>query len=459
MSFTLVAKRRAIGVLAIVMAVLLGPSAAPAQSDGTGMINWGAVFQSLGRALGSWRLTVVSPTATPVTAPATPTVRVATATKTRVPATPTRTRIPSATLTIAPPTRTRTFTRTATATRPSTLTPTQTYTRSPRPTLTPSRTPTATRTRTSTSTPRPTATPTNTIDPALFTPTPPLGVIAFGQAPGIPPAQKLASAVIVFPYIENSGTVDTRIELINMSEQDIELRCFYVRQSDCNEIGFFLNLTAEQPLTWLASEGARNVLTFSAVPPFDGVGELKCAVDPKRPELDFHNVLQGRSIVYDRITGETVAYGADGFLRLEGGGFSNVVDLDGFTYEECPERLHFQTLATNGVSGDLILVPCSQDLLTQTPVETTVQLAIVNEFEQVFSASFRFKCHTRQALSRFGPLQRAVLGTDTAHLIVRGVSVPLLGLVVDRFDALGQRHTAVNEPFLEGGRSATIIFP
>jgi hypothetical protein len=301
-------------------------------------------------------------------------------------------------------------------------------------------------------------TPTETIDPALFTPTPPLGVIGFGQAPGIPPAQKLASAVIVFPYIETSATKDTRVELINMSDLDIDLRCFYIRQSDCVEIGFFLTLTAEQPLTWLASEGANNPLTFSAVPPFDGVGELKCAVDPKRPELEFHNALQGRSIVYDRITGETVAYGADGFVRLEPGGFSNVVDLDGFTYEQCPERLHFQALASNGVSGDLILAPCSQDLLTQVPAETTVQLAIVNEFEQVYSNSFRFKCLTRQSLSRF-TLSRAVLGTETAHVVVRGVHVPVLGIMVDRFDALGQRHTAVNEPFLEGGESATIIFP
>jgi hypothetical protein len=35
----------------------------------------------------------------------------------------------------------------------------------------------------------------------------------------------------------------------------------------------------------------------------------------------------------------------------------------------------------------------------------------------------------------------------------------LLGIVIDRFDALGQRQTAVNEPFLEGGAPATIIFP
>lgn len=263
----------------------------------------------------------------------------------------------------------------------------------------------------------------------------------------------------MFPYIETSSTVESRIELVNMSDQDIELRCFYIRQSDCVEVGFFVNLTAEQPLTWFASEGANNPLNFSAVPPFDGVGELKCAVDPRRPELEYHNALQGRAIVYSRVTGETVAYGADGFQRLEPGGFSNYVELDGFTYEQCPERLHFQSLASTSVSGDLIVVPCSQDLLTQVPVETTVQLAIVNEFEQVFSSAFRFKCHSRQQLSRFGTLQKAVLGTDTAHVIVRGVSVPLLGLMVDRFDALGQRHTAVNEPFLEGGAPATIIFP
>lgn len=433
---------RTIAVLALGLALMLGPSIASAQSEGTGMINWGAVFQSLGRALGSWRLTTAPSTPTRVTVAATPT-------RTRIPATATRTSIPTITRV---PTRTRTHTRLPSPTR------TPTYTRTPRPTQTSSHTPTSTRTRTSTRTPRPSSTPTATIDPASFTPTPPLGVIAFGEAPGIPPAQKLASAVIVFPYIEYSSTVDTRIELINMSDRDIELRCFYVRQSDCVEIGFFLNLTAEQPLTWLASEGANNPLTFSAVPPFDGVGELKCAVDPRRPELDYHNVLQGRSIVYDRVTGETVAYGADGFLRLDPGGFSNVVDLDGFTYEQCPERLHFQALTGNGVSGDLIMVPCSQDLLTQVPVETTVQFAIVNEFEQVFSASTRFKCHTRLSLSRL-PMSRTVLGTDTAHVIVRGVAVPILAIMVDRFDALGQRHTAVNEPFLEGGRSATIIFP
>jgi hypothetical protein len=315
--------------------------------------------------------------------------------------------------------------------------------------------PTSTSTRTSTPTRTATSVPT-------FTPTPQsiegsdLGLEALQ---GIPPAQKLASALIVFPYIVFDGSTDTLIELYNMSGQEQTIQCFYVRQSDCNEIGFFVTLTADQPLSWRASEGTNNVLTFTAVPPFDGVGELKCAVAPRTPNLSSHNVLQGRAIVFDP-DGETVGYGAIGFQRLVPGDFPGVVDLDGGTYEQCPDRLHFQVLARQtGSNSDLVLAPCSQDLLTQTPTVTTVQLKIINEFEQVLSASLSLKCHLVSSFSRISTLSYSVLGTQTAHLVVRGTSSPLLGLVIDRFTAYSQAQTTVNEPFLDGGRSATVIFP
>ena len=245
-----------------------------------------------------------------------------------------------------------------------------------------------------------------------------------------------------------------------MSDAQQTLNCFYVRESDCVEVGFFLTLTAQQPLSWLASEGANNPLTFSAVPPFDGIGELKCAVMPNTPNLSSHNVLQGRATTFDTVTGDTVGYGSIGFQRLVPGAFTGVVDLDGFTYEECPERLHFQVLSRQSTAdSEMVLVPCAQDLLTQTPTETTVQLQIVNEFEQVFSSSFHFRCHTTLPFSRLGTLGNALLGSDSAHVIVRGVSSPLVGLVIDRFDALATHHSAANDPFLEGGSPATVIFP
>jgi hypothetical protein len=413
-----------------VLAMLL---AAPAPAAPT--INWEAVLRAIGGALNSWRL---SPFPRP--------------TATRAPS-------PSRTPTLAPPTRTGSPTRTATITRTATRTATETRTASPTRTATRTRTATKTRPPTSTQTPRPTSTPIPTQGEN--------GQIAFAVAEGLPPEQRLASAFLFFPYIVGNANQDTLIELINMTNQELELQCFYVRKSDCLEVGFFVRLTAQQPLSWLIDEGTSNPLTFTNVPPFNPAttndfGELKCAVATDRPELSAHNALQGRAIVFDRFTGETVGYGGIGFQKLSPGPFSGVIDLDGFTYDACPDRLHFQVLTrqVGGPVSEMIVAPCAEDLLTQTPTESVVQLQIVNEFEQVFSSSFRFKCLSSLSFSSLSTLGRATLGTDTAHVVVRGVSTPLVGLVIDRF--LGQNntlHTTANEPFLEGARPSTVIFP
>jgi len=244
-----------------------------------------------------------------------------------------------------------------------------------------------------------------------------------------------------------------------MSNRDVLLQCFYVKQTDCFEVGFLVRLTAQQPLSWFASMGTSNPITTTAVPPFDGVGELKCAVLAELPDLDAHNVLQGRALVHG--SGETVGYGAIGFQRLVPGFASNVIELDGSEYEACPDRLHFQVFTRkSGVTpSQLILIPCSQDLLTQTPTQSTVQLAIINEFEQVFSSSFRLSCLTSMSFSGLSTLSNATLGTNTAHLVVRGVSEPLLGMVIDRFEAFGQLQSTANTPYLDGARDATVIFP
>jgi hypothetical protein len=417
-------------VAGLVAALLLGGTgSALAQTKG-GLVDWSKVMSALSKALSAWRLSPFpNPTAT--------SVPIATATSTSGPVgTPTRTLAPSRT-----PTSTWTASRTPISTRTATVT----------------RTPTSTRRPTFTPTPRPTSTPVPTLSNN--------GQIAFDTAEGSPPQQKLASAFVVFPYIITQAPVDTRIELMNMSDQPVNLQCFYVRQTDCNEIGFFVSLTANQPLSWSAHDGTSNPVTLTAVPPLDtfgGIGELKCAVASDLPDLDANNVLQGRAIVFDSNTGLTVGYGAVGFQRLTPGTFSGVVDLDGFTYESCPDRLHFEVLTNQGggPTSSLIVVPCAENLLNQTPTQSVVQIAIINEFEQVFSSSFRFSCFASTPFSQFNTLSKAVLGSDTAHLIVRGVSTPLIGLTVDRF--LGQNstlHTTANEPFLEGGRPAEVIFP
>lgn len=319
-------------------------------------------------------------------------------------------------------------------------------------TATPSHTPPATPTRTFTVTPMPTQ--------------PSSGQLAFGPSIGIAPPQRLASAFLVFPYVVHSGSTDTRVTLINMSDSDISVNCFFVKDAGpvlgCLEIGFRVNLTPLQPFSWYAGDGTNNPLTFTAAPPFDGVGELKCAVDPEVPDLDAHNVLQGRATVFDNNDGDTVAYGAIGFQRRIPGHYSGVISLDGFTYDQCPERLHFQVLAQqSGSNSSMILTPCQEDLLTQTPTSTVVQMQIVNEFEQVFSSSTTFTCLSVKSFSSFSTLRRSTLGTDTAHVVLRGVSSPLVGMVVDRFTGGVDHssHSSANDPYLEGGRPSTVIFP
>jgi hypothetical protein len=287
------------------------------------------------------------------------------------------------------------------------------------------------------------------------------GVAAPVRASG-PPAQKLPSAMVVLPLIESGATRDTRIELVNLTNNSIDVQCFYVYGDEsCNEIGFFLSMSPFQPVSWLATRGFSDISTFSRVPPFYGEGELKCVVLPQRPEVEFHNALQGRAIIYGS-DGQTIGYSATAFRRLTDGEYTGQLPLDGVTYDQCPDKLHFHVLAEQpSVSeSEMVLVPCTEDLLTQTPTQPNVQYTIINEFEQAFSASIKFKCFDRRALTDIsGTLDANTLGSDTAHVIVRGSGFALIGLAIDHFTFGATPRTSVNDPSFQGGRSATVTLP
>jgi hypothetical protein len=275
-----------------------------------------------------------------------------------------------------------------------------------------------------------------------------------------PPAQKLPSALLVFPLIQADGDQDTRIELLNLSGNAQSIQCFYV-SSGCGEIGFTVFLTGYQPMAWLTSAGWTDPTTGTSVPPFFGMGELKCGVMPARPEVEFHNTIQGRATIFSSGTGATISYGAVGFQRLSDGDYTGVFSLDGSTYAQCPNKLHFDVLTDQPTSASqIILVPCTENLFYQIPTAVTVQIFIYNEFEQGFSTSYGFNCFDERSFSDISSaLTRAIGGTDTAHLVVRGVGGPVLGLVIDQVPLQTTTGTAGNEPSFDGGRSATVTFP
>ena len=282
-----------------------------------------------------------------------------------------------------------------------------------------------------------------------------------------PPAQKLPSALLVYPLIEADAVGgDTRIELVNLTGASQQVQCFYVYGDTCSEIGFFLALTPYQPMSWFATQGLSDISTGSSAPPFVGAGELKCAVTPPESatELSAHNTIQGRATVF-RADGKTVSYGAVGFQRLNPGPYTGEIQLNGSSYAQCPDKLHFDVFAdqptgTPPTASELILLTCSQDLVLQAAKTITVQLLVVNEFEQTVSLASKVTCFGRSTLGELGgPLERITLGSQTAHLIVRGSEGPLLGLVIDEVPVAGQRGTAGNEPSFQGGRSATVLLP
>jgi len=291
-----------------------------------------------------------------------------------------------------------------------------------------------------------------------------LSVTLAATAQAEAPPQRLPSAVLVFPLIsiEGGGAVtDTRVQLVNLSSRPVQLKCIFVFPTSCGGINFFIQLTPNQPISWLASRGMFNGL--SAVPPFGSSGELKCFVQPDEPGLDRHNAIQGRAAVFGA-DGQTIGYSAVGFLRLTDGPLTNVINLDGSTYSQCPDEQHFVFLASEAdplTESEIILAPCTEDFANRVPTTTTVQFLVINEFEQQLSASTIVSCYERRTLRQIShTFTRATLGTETGHIIVRGVQSPVLAMLVDRFlTPDGARGTAGNEPALRGGRSAEIRFP
>lgn len=287
-----------------------------------------------------------------------------------------------------------------------------------------------------------------------------------GSAGAEAPPQRLPSAVLVYPLIRVEGggaTVDTRVELVNLTARPVDVKCIYVPQQTCSGIDFHVHLTANQPLSWLASGGFFSGTAGTAVPPFGSTGELKCIVEPDEEGVDRHNAIQGRAAVFGA-DGQTIGYSSVGFLRLVDGPLENTIPLDGATYSQCPDQQHFLFVSSTGAPAsetEIIIAPCSEDLENLIAPPTTVQFEIINEFEERLSASTSVTCYARRTLRQISQsFTRATLGTETGHLIVRGVQIPVLAMLVDHFETPdGAPATAGNEPALRGGRSAEIRFP
>lgn len=359
-------------------------------------------------------------------------------------------------------------------------------------------------------------------------------VLSAGQAYADIASDKMA-ALLIYPKIEFSTSAgrDTVIRLTNTNtSQAILAHCFYLdANSHCHggsndrdictndpghctgggicrpswiETDFRINLTAGQPIEWIASEGLadscnnmsdcdhtlplpRGICTgnpffncgsdsdcalFSAgrctqsnvgtripkVPEDPFVGELKCiAIDANGIPVP-RNELKGEAILTEdnglNAPYDTASYNAIGIQATGASvGASNELILGGPDpeYNGCPNYLileHFfedvQQPVPNTdatIETSLVVVPCSEDLLRQIPGAAVLQFLVFNEFEQRFSTSKSIICYDETRLCNI----------DTPDCDKSIFSAGVMGTVVGQ-----TRIQAIASPRLDGIASAVL---
>ena len=273
------------------------------------------------------------------------------------------------------------------------------------------------------------------------------------------------------------------------------------------ENDFPLLLTKRQPISWRASEGlsglpcgvrgqgpgctGSNGTSYVANSQTDPwVGEIKCVqVDPVSgaptsgldPANNFGGDLKGEATIVRHIPSTSIVdarkYNGIGlqatanFPAPTDANGNPVLSIGGATpqYNGCPKVVILDHMFDNApvithrggapapvgnVVTDLTVVPCSEDLATQTPRSATLQFLVYNEFEQRFSTSTSFSCFKEVQLSdidtRPGNVQNNnyysifnanVQGTMTGQTRIR----PVASATSDR------RVLAVSEAFFTGG--------
>lgn len=332
-----------------------------------------------------------------------------------------------------------------------------------------------------------------------------------------------AAAILNYPLIEVSSDedFDTVIQLSNTSEDPVDLHCFYENAnshctndgtvceeaSDCcdgtcgicepgwNETDFRVRLTPRQPLGWLASDGLTEFPidgvdrtgsdgssnAGSRIPPVPEdpfIGILKCiVVDEEGTPVD-RNVVKGEATLTEFGSGrfDIAKYNAVGLQAVEGGVNDDrtlVLGGDDAEYGGCPNVIivnHFFDLVdspadTGEITTELILAPCSQDLLRQQPGSAVVQYLVYNEFEQRFSTSRTVECQQALELSEIDTTQpersifsAGVAGTVTGQTRLTPIGDGLVGVAIE--DHNGDATAAFNIHY-QGDRAEAdeIILP
>jgi hypothetical protein len=199
--------------------------------------------------------------------------------------------------------------------------------------------------------------------------------------------------------------------------------------------------------------------TGTRVPPVPEdpfVGELKCIAINADGTPSARNDLKGEALI-EQSTVDNLDVASYNALGIQATGVSsgdaNVLTIggpeDAAEYNGCPNYLilnHFFDHANNPVPDtddhihtNLVLVPCTEDLLRQVPGSAVVQYLVFNEFEQRFSTSRTVKCFEDIKLCNIDTRDCSrsifsvnVAGTLTGQTRMNPIGDGLLGVAIEK---------------------------
>ncbi len=300
-----------------------------------------------------------------------------------------------------------------------------------------------------------------------------------GTAQAQPTTDRSASIVVV-PRVVVDGTRDTVIELANTGNSQVQAFCLFLDGTTVLQTNFTVDLAAQQPTRWVASQGRRCagddplclggptgvVGLIPPVPvPFDGA--MLCIETDQSGAPVAGNHLVGGATIKDRSSGDVASYSGVGIPGFDTNDGDDVLCLGGEPSSACPGGAEFDGCpatwllshvaegaedeligANSAVTTELTILTCGQDFLTATPTDVPLQFVITNEFETVFSLASAVSSWRSDLLGEIGnTFDASVLGTPYARTRVTSPDGGIL-LVARELHALtGVPATATSVAF------------
>jgi streptogramin lyase len=224
--------------------------------------------------------------------------------------------------------------------------------------------------------------------------------------------RRRAGSLLLFPEVDGAPGKVTVLTVTNVDHMEqTRVKFVYVDGEDCTPFSRVETLTPNDTLSLLTSAHA----------PTPGLTGFAYLFAVEGTAAIVHDGLIGQSLILDGFDGADHAINAVAFLGLGTGGWTDLdgdeaCDLDGLEYTPAPDELliprFFGQQPAVGVESRLVLVALSGGIL----FDTTVDLLVYNDNEEVFSAEHTFHCWERTPLLEIsGVFGAAFLRTATGH--------------------------------------------